>query len=637
MRKHIFLPAILAGSAVFASAAITPHIVLNRSSGVAPCAIFVDATATGGLANGDYINASFAWNFDQGGVDPNGKHTRTRGFVAAHVYEKPGTYTLSLDVVDRSGAAASTSVSVEIAPFTGTTYYVAAGGSDSAAGTSMAQPPASADYALGKKAKPNTRILFRKGDLFVTPAFSVAGTGGPVIVGAYTDPNKVSDQAPLLCNRQDGWGFISLGEKTSDWRLMDLHVRGCGVSTSVSPAQRGFSLFGSDILFLRVEVDSMARDAFAGGGVNNFIFDCPLHDFGGYGYWCDPIDRGAFVGTISLRQSGGEHLFRTQSGSKEFIADNELREAIDVMSGIQIRGNSSQAYLIGNRVEKDCAFHPQNSTSEEHESYCVADGNTFIGAGFGIAAKHIAIRNNRFYNGIIALDVHPLVGMSDSVTIIGNSCYGRRVNELVLGSAANTMIKNNVLYTATTDDWASGLSLGNALANYQIDYNIYYAPNKSNHGNLWFVVDGVELGRSGFAAWQASGSDAHGRYADPVFLSIDSSSIDFLKPGPGSPAIGAGAIIGETAPVFCDFFGNPRKAGQATDAGACLYGTPAAAMHDWTFNPIEAPRLHPGKRGPAGRPYDPLGRVLNGHAAKGKSRAAVPTLRKNRRATATVP
>jgi len=625
MRKLPNISAILLGTAVFVSAAIAPHIVLNRTSGIAPLAVFVDATTTEGLAANDFINAHFGWNFDRDGVDPTGKYSHTRGFVAAHVYEKPGAYTITLDVVDRTGAMAAATVQVEVLPFTGTTYYVASGGSNSVPGTSMTEPLATPDYAMQQKAAPNTRILIRKGDRFSVDAFTISGKTGPVIIGSYSDPNRPSDLAPLLYNNQDGWGFISFDEKTGDWRMMDVHVRGANVNTSATPAQRGFSLAGSGILLLRVEVDSMARDAFAGSGQSNFIFDCSLHDFGGYGYWCSPINQGAFVGNVSRRQNGGEHLFRTQSGSKEFIAYNDISEVVNVMSGIQIRGNSSQAYVLGNRVEKDCAFHPQNNTREERESYCVADGNTFINAGFSVAAKHIAIRNNRFYNGAIGLDVHPLVGMSDSVTIIGNSCFGRGTNEMVSGSATNAMIKNNILYTKTTDDWASGMSLGNAISNYIIDNNIYFAPNKPGKGNLWFVVNGIEVGRNGFNLWQAAGGDVHGKYADPLFQSIDSSSKDFLSLSAGSPAIGAGAVVGDGAPAFCDFDGNPRTAGRTTDIGARLFGVSGINTNNSHAN---APLSLRGQKQEGNRniSVDLIGRITYYAAAKSRQHAAVQVL-----------
>jgi hypothetical protein len=232
---------------------------------------------------------------------------------------------------------------------------------------------------------------------------------------------------------------------------------------------------------------------------------------------------------------------------------------------------------MGNRVTKDCGIHPQNSTSAEHESYCVVDGNTFINSSLGITAIHIAARNNLFCNtipeasypnGPVDLSVHPLVGMSDDVTILNNSCYGTPANFLT-GSATNTVIKNNVFYSLTTYDYAAGVDLGNGMSNYQIDNNIYYAPLKGS--SLWFTAGGVIIGQSGFTAWQAAGADVHGKNVDPKYASTDPFSPNFLKLSAGSPAIGAGAAVGDGAPTFCDFDGSLRAAGQATDMGARLF------------------------------------------------------------------
>jgi hypothetical protein len=158
------------------------------------------------------------------------------------------------------------------------------------------------------------------------------------------------------------------------------------------------------------------------------------------------------------------------------------------------------------------------------------------------------------------------VGMSDDVTIVNNTCYGNST-EIVSGSATNAIIKNNVFYTVTNLNYAKGLNLANAMSNYQIDNNIYYAPNKG--GPLWFVANGVNIGGGGFDKWQTAGADVHGRYVDPLFISTDSSSPDFLKPSAASPVRGAGAAV----PVYCDIAGTVRPAGQATDAGAWLYGS----------------------------------------------------------------
>ncbi|MBK8478411.1 MAG: hypothetical protein IPL39_19630 [Opitutaceae bacterium] len=89
------------------------------------------------------------------------------GFVAAHVYDQPGTYRVSVDVYDRNGVHSAQETTVTVLPFTGTTYYVAANGLDSNPGTIDA-PWQTFRYALGRITGPNTRVLFRNGDIFHT-------------------------------------------------------------------------------------------------------------------------------------------------------------------------------------------------------------------------------------------------------------------------------------------------------------------------------------------------------------------------------------------------------------------------------------------------------------------------------------
>jgi hypothetical protein len=172
------------------------------------------------------------------------------------------------------------------------------------------------------------------------------------------------------------------------------------------------------------------------------------------------------------------------------------------------------------------------------------------------------------------------------------------LTELVAGAGTNIVIKNNIFYTTTNLGYATGLFLENALSNYQIDNNIYYAPNKG--GPLWFTIQGVNQVKTGFTDWQATGADVHGRYADPLFVSTDSSSPDFLKLSANSPARGAGAGV----PVFCDFAGAVRPAGQPTDAGAWLYGSssvrPSLPLVKW----------YPDRAIPASGAFDLRGRAV---------------------------
>ncbi|MBI5723413.1 MAG: fibronectin type III domain-containing protein, partial [Planctomycetes bacterium] len=159
----------------------------SRTSGVAPLSVFFDVTDTGSFTDGTFVDATCAWNFDVEGADPKGKYRQARGFVAAHVFENPGTYKVRCDVYDVQGRHDAKEVTIKVEAFSGRTYYVAANGADNNPGT-MEKPVLTVAHALNNLAQPNTRILFRKGDTFEITRVDLSNKGGPVIIGSYSDP-----------------------------------------------------------------------------------------------------------------------------------------------------------------------------------------------------------------------------------------------------------------------------------------------------------------------------------------------------------------------------------------------------------------------------------------------------------------
>ena len=112
---------------------ITPTVVASRTSCTAPCTVSFDATSTSGLSGSDYVGASWNWAFN----DPTSPQLGTIGFVAAHVFDNPGTYTVTTRVHDLAGNAGSASTTITVSAMSGTTYYVSAAGSDTDTGLSM--------------------------------------------------------------------------------------------------------------------------------------------------------------------------------------------------------------------------------------------------------------------------------------------------------------------------------------------------------------------------------------------------------------------------------------------------------------------------------------------------------------------
>lgn len=187
---------------------INVSVSTSRITGVAPLSVFFDATGTTGLGvsnesffsdNANYMDATFAWNFDADNIDPDGKYEKGSGFVAAHVFEHPGTYRVHLDVYDATGETASTDINITVRDFTGITYYVAANGSDDNDG-SIEHPFATPAHALSSSILgPNVRVLFRNGDTFtITRQITISDKTGPIIIGGYSDPSNPSTAHPII-------------------------------------------------------------------------------------------------------------------------------------------------------------------------------------------------------------------------------------------------------------------------------------------------------------------------------------------------------------------------------------------------------------------------------------------------------
>ena len=518
----------------------------SRPGGIAPLSVFFDGTGS----EGDFINANFFWDFD----DPSGSHNTAKGFVAAHVFETPGTYNVSVNVTDIGGNQSTQNISIEVTAFSGTAYYVAAGGDDNGPG-SEDRPFGTVEKGLSMLG-PNVQVLFNRGDAFDVGNYVFEDISGPAIIGAYG-----SGAIPVLHNAQENWGIIAFRGVSNDIRIMDIMVTGTTLDRTQETAQAAFTMSDetSNILLLRTEVEYVARNAVFLYGTNNSVFDGYFHDFACYAAYAVG-DGLAFVGNTSRRQTGNEHFYRTQGGSGQFVAFNDFDEITDAKSSIQIRGFANNAVVLSNRIRKGMGFHPQNKESEEYVYNCLAEDNV-AESGLGITAKNVAVRNNLLLYGI-TLDSHPLTGISDNVNIFNNTIYGD-MTVMVSGRGTDVQVKNNCYSTITAFKYAAAISMPDIdPAEALIDYNGYYAPDKESGEPLWFNFNDV-LYRS-ITDWQQTGQDAHSFIADPQFISTDFYSADFLRPQAGSPLEDAG----EHVPVFSDIEGNPRDWNSPISIGA---------------------------------------------------------------------
>jgi hypothetical protein len=114
------------------------------------------------LGSGSAIQATYDWDFG----DSGSQYDQLVGFNAGHVYDNPGTYTITLSVTDANGQTSVATGTVNVQSNSSmTTIYVSPNGSDSNSGTSENSPIQSISQ-LNNMIASNERILFQDGGTY---------------------------------------------------------------------------------------------------------------------------------------------------------------------------------------------------------------------------------------------------------------------------------------------------------------------------------------------------------------------------------------------------------------------------------------------------------------------------------------
>ncbi len=530
---------------------IRAHIHPGRTEGVAPLAVFFDGVGTDGLADDDYVNAYYDWNFDVTGVDPDHPRKTGIGFNTAHVFREPGTYTVRVQVEDTEGKRGEATVEIEVLPFEGKTFYVAADGDDANAGT-MERPWQSFGHALGQAA-PNTRILFRRGDEFPTGGVSLTDKKGPVVIGAYADPERPSDAAPVISGKS---GVSMRG--VEDWRFTDLHLKGLTTGRRAKNSGQAFSIWGvRNLLLQNFEIENFGANAVTDPGTRDnsdgiFVADCHMHDFGAYGLYSSRGARIGFLGNRLEQMHSFEHGYRTQGAKKAYVAHNDLRDLGTVKDAITIRGPySARVVLAHNRFDSLAAFEPANDGGKTFLHHCLAEGNIST-CGYWMMGQHLTFRHNRMrYGRVRDRVIRPAefarlshkssqVGVSEHLHFYHNTCYSPA---FLVGAGNRVTAQHNIVVLADSDverDGPRGPFRVARPEELDCDHNLYHAVN-TDTGEAVDISEWLKQRR-------ATGHDQNSKAGDPEFLSLDPDSPDFLRPAPGE-AFGARVFEASSSPL----------------------------------------------------------------------------------------
>jgi hypothetical protein len=271
--------------------AMNVSVQMSRTSGVAPLAVFFDSsqtTHTNG-ATRPFRDLAYSWDFD----DPTAgtwSHSAepknvARGPLAAHVFDKAGSYDVTVTVRDAAGNQSNKTVRITVTDpnshYSGTKTICVSTGSNFTGCPSGAAHVTQSDFdtALRDHLATNRRILFRRGDTFQSSQNNNYAHAGPITIGAYG-----SGARPVI-TLVNGIGTkpnLQLGstktQVVKDWRIMDLDMRS-SLYDGESAIKGGSRV--EDILIYRVGVTDYPN------GVA--FFASTLR------YWGVPVHKGLFV------------------------------------------------------------------------------------------------------------------------------------------------------------------------------------------------------------------------------------------------------------------------------------------------------------------------------------------------------
>lgn len=477
----------------FASdSSITPTFVASRLTGVAPLAVFFDATQT--VANSTskpFHELIYSWNFGEilaSGIANWGAGSNTSaiknvasGPMASHVFETPGTYTVCMSVSNGiKTVAAKTTITVTDPNlvFSGTNTICVSSSSLPVPG--VADCPVGAAVALQTEwatiinsyKGTNKRILLKGGDTFlVSTNPSNIANPGPTQVSSYG-----SGRAKIQNNNFVGQYFLWQDGAVSDFRIINLEIDGMGQSPRLMAVINGGI---SNLLFLNnfihhigegIKVDQSTADGI-------FIVGNTIQDvIGGSGRQGTYLtgNRAAIQGNIYDNFEKSEHPIRLAGTTKVVISNNNISGAPD---GTQNGAVGSKETLA---IRLSGARNPQ---------FILISENDFYVEGF----SGLVLRENA--SDVIAERNHYRASGGQSFLIENNATRVTYRNEIVnatgVGGAfllrdildgtpsTEIFVYNNSIFTSSSTGSFTGITVntGNTSGSNIVKNNLQYTPS----------------------------------------------------------------------------------------------------------------------------------------------------------------
>jgi PKD repeat protein len=484
---------------------------------VAPLYVFFDATTAEVMqppevdGRREYADLKYEWDFgdpDSGswGTSSGLSKNRESAYLAAHVYEKPGTYTVKLTVTSIAGATAQYSTAImvddpEVIYAGQATTCVSTGSNFEGCPTGALQVTSNDFAGLKQYLGDGKRILLRRGD-----AWKAAGSGitltdqnGPFTIsafGACSNPDRlgICENAPKIemsADPGDDLPAVFRLHYSMDVRITDLTLQGDQNTAAISGTTemhrilalrlrtRGFRAALGNSTWDTKDFEELALVSCDAAGTLLYVVY-----LGGM--------RMAVIGG-DFRDSSETHVLRLWQAHRTVIAHNEMSgsslNTADGRHALKLHGPSQEALARtdGGRLEHPTrhvvvadnifgssgpwpvAVGPQDALKDERLEDILLERNRFypqfgnhssreVGIALHIWARNVTVRNNLFLApgyGYSAVTVEPrgIEPPPSNVRLLNNTVYvpvtpGGSSNETIIfrisPSTSRTLVRNTL-------------------------------------------------------------------------------------------------------------------------------------------------------------------------------------------------
>jgi chitodextrinase len=578
----------------------------SRTSGVAPLAVFFDAASTtdSSVTSRPFHDIEYSWGFGDPtsgtwttGARPGASRNTAKGPVAAHVFETPGTYTVTTSAFDGTNTSTTTNTITVTDPdtqWTGTkTVCISTSGTFTDCPSGAVQVTSSdADASIASNiGTGNVRLLFRRGETFAVSTSIPITKSGPSMIGAYgTGTKPLFDAAISSATFNLSSSITPTG--VSDWRFQDISIDGNNLNNST-----GFSGAGSfsNVLFDRVYITRIGYGVVLSGSVLNalnasvpythatwdglYMHDSTIYDLytsaSGPNAFFGNAKHAAMIGNNIDNNTHGEHGIRFQYANRVVIEHNTIQGIAPGKTNLTIRGTDyagnttehpgaisekiviSDNKMIGGASVGMVGFGPENGVIDERGQDIIFERNFLLCSSTTqntilVSQPDVTLRNNVLNfpgpsAGGFAFGIQPsgIVPNPDRVHIYNNTVYHA-------GSSTNNW---TLLWVSSNND-TSPYDQTMPGSVFQLKNNLLYAPYRqvgylSMFGNY-----------NGSVATTTQSNNTVDPITDPYFAVAPPVILSDYTPSLASYARNAGTSI----PVWSDFNLTPQSGARSLGA-----------------------------------------------------------------------